>query len=198
MLHLITPLYRYNNIKIVYQTIKYQLDDYCWHLIEGSNKIGEENLDFLREDERVKFYKINTEHIWGHEQRNYFITNIGGDDNDWCYFLDDDNILTPDLVNTYHEEMHTNTDLVLFTQKKGLTDIIRLYSSVNHLSLGNCDIGSFIIRYRLMKKTIIPYIDQRNADGHYAEQIRNYNDSHEFKYYTDRYVRYNSLSLEIT
>ena len=45
MIHFITPLYRYNNIKIVYSTIKNQLDDFNWYLIEGSEKIGEESID---------------------------------------------------------------------------------------------------------------------------------------------------------
>jgi hypothetical protein len=35
MIHFITPLYRYNNIKIIYSTIKNQVDDFNWHLIEG-------------------------------------------------------------------------------------------------------------------------------------------------------------------
>ena len=47
MIHLITPLYRYNNIKIIYSTIINQISDFKWHLIEGDNHIGEESLDFL-------------------------------------------------------------------------------------------------------------------------------------------------------
>ena len=100
MIHFITPLYRYNNIEIIYSTIKHQVDDFNWHLIEGKNTIGENNFDFLKDDERVKFYKIDTLHPWGHEQRNYFITDIKCNDTDWCYFLDDDNIITWDLIST--------------------------------------------------------------------------------------------------
>jgi hypothetical protein len=197
MIHFITPLYRYNNIKIIYSTIKNQVTDFNWHLIEGSNKIGEENLDFLKKDDRVFLYKMNTEHVWGHEQRNYFITNTICDDNDWCYFLDDDNVITFDLIKTYKEEQNTKTELILFSQKKGLTEDIRLYSSPQHLSLGNCDIGSFLIRYKLIKKTLIYNTNQRNSDGHYAEQLKTFINNDNFKYYNDRFVRYNSLSLEI-
>jgi len=197
MIHFITPLYRYNNLRVIYSTIKHQVDDFNWHLIEGSNTIGEDDFSFLKEDKRVKFYKINTSHIWGHEQRNYFIQNIKCDDNDWCYFLDDDNVVTWDLVKTYNEEKETDTNLVLFTQKKGLTENIRLYSSPQHLSLGNCDIGSFMIRYNLIKKTFIYPMNERNADGHYAEQLKTFQEEYKFKYYEDRFVRYNSLSLEI-
>lgn len=197
MIHFITPLYRYNNIKIVYSTIKNQVEDFNWHLIEGSNKIGDDSLEFLILDNRVKFYKIPTKYIWGHEQRNYFISSIKCEDTDWCYFLDDDNVITWDLIKTYNEEKNSDVDLVLFSQKQGLTEKDRLWGYEDRLKLGSCDIGSFIIRYRLIKKTNIPYIEQRNADGHYAEQINQYRKNLNFKFYSDRYVRYNALSLEI-
>jgi hypothetical protein len=198
MIHFITPLYRYNNLKIVYSTIKHQIDDFTWHLIEGSNSIGEDNISFLKEDHRVKFYKINTSYVWGHEQRNYFITNINVGDNDWCYFLDDDNVITWDLICTYNEEINSNVDLVLFSQKAGLTEKIRLYGDGDHrLDLGLFDIGSCMIRYCLIKKTYIHNINNRNGDGHYALDLRSFKKDHVFKYCPDKFVRYNSLSLEI-
>lgn len=197
MIHFITPLYRYNNLKIVYSTIKNQVEDFNWHLIEGSEKIGEESIDFLLEDKRVFYYKIQTHYPWGHEQRNYFITKINCNDEDWCYFLDDDNIITWDLVNTYNEEKNSNVDLVLFSQKQGLTEKQRLYGLENMLNIGTCDIGSFLIRYKLLKKTYIHQPEYRNSDGHYAAQINGFRHQHVFKFYSERYVRYNSLSLEI-
>jgi len=68
MIHLITPLYRYNNIKIIYSTIINQISDFKWHLIEGDNHIGEESLDFLEHVDRVNRCKIKIYHQWGHEQ----------------------------------------------------------------------------------------------------------------------------------
>jgi hypothetical protein len=198
MIHFITPLYRYNNLKTIYSTIKHQVDDFNWHLIEGSNTIGEDDFSFLKEDNRVKFYKIDTSYIWGHEQRNYFITNIIVDDNDWCYFLDDDNVVTWDLISTYNEEINSEVDLVLFSQKAGLTEKIRLYGDGEYrLDLGLFDIASCMMRYRLIKKTYIHNINYRNADGHYALDIRKLKDEHIFKYCPDKFVRYNSLSLDI-
>jgi hypothetical protein len=195
MIHLITPLYRYNNIKIIYSTIINQISDFKWHLIEGDNHIGEESLDFLEHDDRVNRCKIKTYHQWGHEQRNYFITDIAGNDNDWCYFLDDDNVLTHDLVETIKE--FEEYDIILLSQKKGLTEQTRLYGFEGHLKLGLSDIGSFVIKYGAIKNTLIPGIDQRNSDGHYAEQISQI-DNIKIKYCPDKYTRYNSLSLEIS
>jgi hypothetical protein len=197
MIHFITAFYRYNNLRTVYSTIKHQVDDFNWHLIEGSNKIGDDDISFLKNDERVKFYKIDTSYIWGHEQRNYFITDIKCSDNDWCYFLDDDNVITWDLIKTYIEEKNSDIDLVLFSQKQGLTEKERLWGYEDRLKLGTCDIGSFIIRYKLIKKTLIHNIELRNADGHYAEYLNQFKNEHIFKFHSKRYVRYNALSLEI-
>jgi hypothetical protein len=196
MIHFITPLYRYNNIKITYSTIINQTSDFIWHLIEGSNKIGEDSLDFLKNDHRVSRYKIDTNYIYGHEQRNYFITNINGNNDDWCYFLDDDNVITQDLIDVANEFKDSNYDVILLSQKQGLTEKQRLYGYKGNFKLGNCDIGSFLIRYSAIKKTLIPSVSERNSDGHYAEQIASLPNIN-ILYKPEKFTRYNSLSLEI-
>jgi hypothetical protein len=197
MIHFITPLYRYNNIKIIYSTIINQTTDFKWHLIEGSNNTGCDSLSFLDTDDRVIRYKMDTNYIWGHEQRNYFIYEINGNDDDWCYFLDDDNVVTNDLIVGATSNENKSFDVVVFSQKKGLTEMIRLYAHIDSFKLGGVDIGSFLIKYKTIKKTFIYPITERNADGHYAEQIKRLPDIN-INYCIDKYVRYNSLSLEIS
>lgn len=196
MIHFITPLYRYNNIKRMYINILPQISEFRWHLIEGSNSIGDDDLDFLKNDERVKFYKIETKHIWGHEQRNYFISNIPADDLDWCYFLDDDNMITGDLVDVYNTDgADPNLDIILFSQKAGMTDKIRIIATgTNNLRCGGSDIGSYLVRYRLIKNISIPYETERNGDGHFAEWLRTLVTDINFKVHVDKYVRYNVYS----
>jgi hypothetical protein len=198
MIHFITPLYRYNNLKTIYSTIKHQVEDFNWHLIEGGSTIGEDDFSFLKDDDRVKFYKIDTLYIWGHEQRNYFITNITVDDNDWCYFLDDDNVVTYDLISECENESNSDIDLILFSQKKGLTEQIRLYGLPENLKLGKCDIGSFVLRYRILKQTYNLQNPNRNSDGHFCESLNNFNSGSNFKFIRDKFVRYNALRMEIT
>ena len=199
-LHFITPLYRYNNLHIVYSTIKHQIIDFNWHLIEGSEKKGEDTIDDIIADNRVSYHKIKTNAPWGHEQRNYFITDIGANDNDWCYFLDDDTVVTHDLIETFNEERYTDTDFILLSQKKGLTEQIRLYGEECRLQNGFVDIGSFLIRWKFMKHTNIDCIFYRNGDGHYVEHLKRMKDAsgYKFRYILDRYTRYNALSLEIS
>lgn len=197
MIHFVTPLYRYNNLTTIYQTIYHQIQDFKWHLIEGSKKIGEIDLDNFLNDERIFFYKMKTNYIYGHEQRNFFIKNIKCEDDDWCYFLDDDNIVTNDLVDSINDIENSDLDVLYFSQKKGLTEQQRLWGLEGHMKLGTCDIGSFVIKYRILKKTHIPYFEHRNADGHYCEQISRI-DNLRIKYIPEKFVRYNSLSMEIS
>jgi hypothetical protein len=194
MINFITPLYRYNNLETIYKSIINHTTNFTWYLIEGTNKIGEYNLTDLINNcnNKIVYTKIITKNIWGHEQRNFFIKHIPRNDNDWCYFLDDDNTITKDLIDV-SKETEENIDLVLLSQKCGTTSDTRLYGMPGHLSLGNCDIGSFIIRYRTIKNTFIYFEDQRNADGHYCEQlaaIPNIN----IRYCLDKFTTYNALS----
>lgn len=194
MINLITPLYRYNNIKLIYENICSLTNNFTWHLIEGSNKIGDDNITELLLDKRLKYYKIDTNHIWGHEQRNYFISNIGAHDDEWCYFLDDDNFITEDLIKCLDD--HEN-DFILFSQKAGLTEQIRIYATDGRLGVGLNDIGNFLIKYKLLKQTKIYMMEYRNGDGHLGEDLKNFMKDYKFICYPDKFTRYNCLSEEI-
>ncbi len=199
MIHFITPLYRYDNIKRLYINLLHQLGgcNFNWHLIEGSNKLGNADLSEVLRDDRVKYYKIDTVYPWGHEQRNHFICNITCNDLDWCYFLDDDNMITGDLVDSYIEDdINLDLDVILFAQKAGVTDKIRIYvKNKNSLGCGSTDIGSFLIRYRLLKTLFIHFASERNGDGLLAESIKQVLPSDSaLKIYPNRYTRYNVFS----
>lgn len=198
MIHFITPLYRLNNLKIIYSTIIHQTAKFNWHLIQGTNLVGCDDIQILKNDDRVKFYTLETNFKWGHEQRNFFIKNIEVNDEDWCYFLDDDNVVTSDLINECESIPNSEIDLILFSQKKGLTDQIRLYGLPGNLKLGTCDIGSFVIKYKILKQTYTLQEPYRNSDGHYCEYLNKFNSGNNFKFISDKFVRYNALSLEIT
>jgi len=198
MIHFITPLYRKNYLEIIYSSIVNQVEDFNWHLIEGSKTIGCSEFDFIEKDQRIKKNKIGTHYVWGHEQRNYFIQNIGCPDSDFCYFLDDDNIVTSDLIEIYQREKDSDVDLILFAQKAGLTDKIRLYAiSLDDLRLGRSDIGSFLVRYSLLKKVYIAHLSSRNADGHLANALGEFKNDYNMIVESGKYVRYNSLSMNI-
>lgn len=195
MLHLITPLYRYNNVEATYSSIIHQVKNFQWHLIEGSEKAPSiTDISEILSDDRVFYYKIKTSHQWGHEQRNYFIKKIPSEESDWCFFLDDDTVLTGDLADSVHSPDSKNFDVIVFAQKKGMTEKVRLYG--NSLGLGTADIGSFLVKSKILK-TLLIEPTQRNSDGHLAAAIQGIKNI-KIQYNTDKFTRYNALSLEIT
>lgn len=196
MIHFVTPLYRYSNIPIIYSTLIHQVAEFQWHLIEGSNKVQDTDLTTVLQDERVHYVKIKTHYPWGHEQRNYFLTDIQAPDNDWCYFLDDDNVVTSDLVEIAAEYLDRDVDIILLSQKAGLTEKTRLYGFEGRLRLGLCDIGSFLVRIYQARCCDLK-IEWRNSDGHYAECLQARIPSSKQVYLPEKFVRYNALSLEI-
>lgn len=193
MINLITPLYRTDNIPLIYQNILSLTNDFKWFLIEGSNKIGSYDISELLKDNRVYYSKIESNYDWGYEQRNHFITGNTVSDDEWCYFLDDDNLITSDLIS----ELNDDSDFILFPQKAGLTEQIRLWSSENNLGLGLNDMGNFLIKYRLLKNHIIAHIYERNGDGHFGEEMKRQINKYNFKFVQDKYTRYNCLSDRI-
>jgi hypothetical protein len=194
MINIITPLYRYDNVPLLYDNITSLTNDFKWHLIEGSNKVGSYDISEILKDNRVKYYKIETRFVWGHEQRNYFVTDIKANDNEWCYFLDDDNFLTEDLVSELGDD---KSDFILFSQKAGLTEQIRLWGSPGRIGLGLNDIGNFLIKYNFLKHHPIYHLSERNGDGHFGDDIKQYIDQYKFKFLEDKFTRYNCLSKEI-
>jgi len=194
MINIITPLYRYDNVPLLYDNITSLTNNFKWYLIEGSNKVGSYDISEILKDNRVKYYKIETKFVWGHEQRNYFVTDIKANDNEWCYFLDDDNFLTEDLVSELGDD---KSDFILFSQKAGLTEQIRLWGSPGRIGLGLNDIGNFIIKYNFLKHHPIYHLSERNGDGHFGDDIKQYIDQYKFKFLEDKFTRYNCLSKEI-
>ena len=59
MLHIITPLYRFENLEQIYNSILIN-DDITWH-ISKSNRREELNNDFIKTDKRIKIYNCDCE-----------------------------------------------------------------------------------------------------------------------------------------
>ena len=87
MLHIITPLYRFNLLEQIYNSILMN-DDIIWH-ISKSNKREELDYDFLKKDKRIKLYNIDCDDNEIYKKRNVVFDNIK--DGYFC-FLDDDTI----------------------------------------------------------------------------------------------------------
>ena len=93
MLHIITPLYRFELIEKVYSSIPIN-EDILWH-ISYSSKRELPNLPFLTNNKQIRLYTVDCEDNDTPSKRNEILKQIK--DGYFC-FLDDD--------TTFHENMY--------------------------------------------------------------------------------------------
>ncbi len=92
MLHIITPLYRFENLETTYNSILMN-EDITWH-ISKSNQREDIVLDFIKNDNRVKVYNVNCTDEEAFKKRQHVLEKL---DSGYFCFLDDDTI--------FHENM---------------------------------------------------------------------------------------------
>ena len=102
-LTIITPCCRPNNLKKIIESLDFDFIDE-WIIVYDQNKIPE-NLNLFKSHTHYKkikefIYKTDNDG-WGNSQRNYGIESIQNKDA-YVYFLDDDNIIHPNLYTFLH------------------------------------------------------------------------------------------------
>lgn len=198
-LHLVTPGFRPH---FILRQLKYLCEysdcDFIWHIIMDS-KISldiTQDDNFLKIKDKIKVYSIDTIYTFGFEQRNYFTETLSlqYNDNDWMYFLDDDNLPSPDVFDCwlkYRTEFEKN--FVLMSQIRFYNPNKRLYGRIGHASLGKVDIGNFICRLKIIKGRQMNS-QLYNYDGHLVEELKKeYGDS--FAYEEAYVALYNVLHI---
>jgi hypothetical protein len=93
---IITPSYRIDNLNQIKQSINFEYVDE-WIIVYDGNKI-ETNPYIFKENEKNNEYMYKCSGICCNGQRNYALTKITNE-NTLLYYLDDDNIIHPDLYN---------------------------------------------------------------------------------------------------
>ena len=93
---IITPSYGIDNLNKIKQSINFEYVDE-WIIVCDGNKI-QTNPYIFKENEKIKEYIHKCTGISGNGQRNYALTKITNE-NTLLYYLDDDNIIHPDLYN---------------------------------------------------------------------------------------------------
>lgn len=177
LLHLITPGYRPDSIqKILTDLTYYKEYPFIWHLIMD-NKISInietfKNYDLIKNN--LKLYSVLTNFNYGFEQRRYFCNEISSNynSNDWGYFLDDDNLITPDIFTAFNlHSKDSNAKVVMLSQiRYGCPNLKRLYGRKGHTKVNFVDIGSFIFKLDVVKDISIN-VSNYAEDGNIVEQL---------------------------
>ena len=98
MLHIVTPLFRYDLLEQVYRSIPAH-DDIVWHVAKTSRRPTPE-YSFLRSDRRIRLYEIDCADSDIVTKRNEMFAHI---DDGYFFLLDDDTICLEEMYRVYRE-----------------------------------------------------------------------------------------------
>jgi predicted O-methyltransferase YrrM len=169
---IITPSYRTNNLLTIYNSINFDYVDE-WIIVYDGSKIQDNPYIFKNyNNDKIKEYLYRGEGISGNPQRNYALSKIDNP-NALLYYLDDDNIIHPNLYKLL--SIIDNTKLYTFNQITSNKNV-----NGNNIFIGGIDTAMILIPYNLCKD-IRWIFDKYEADGYYIMECYKQNkDKHIF------------------
>jgi hypothetical protein len=135
MLHIITPLYRYDFLPNLYQSI-FDESDIIWH-ISKSNLRESLDFEFLKNNPNIKIYNVECEDSDTTSKRNAALSQIK--DGYFC-FLDDDTLFHENMYYKYLELSENNFKGMLIGEQidtDGELRLIASYPVYRHIDTGN-------------------------------------------------------------
>jgi predicted O-methyltransferase YrrM len=175
-LTIITPSYRINNLLEIKKSINFEYIEEWIIVYDGSKIIDNPNLFENQENNKIKEYVHNSEGISGNPQRNYALTKITNP-NTLLYFLDDDNIIHPNLYKLMN--VIDNNKLYTFNQYNRIKG--------DNINIEKIDTAMVIIPYNLCKN-VTWILDKYQADGYYIKEC--YDKSKNIHIYIDNDLCY--------
>jgi hypothetical protein len=165
--NLVTPCSRPDNLIHIYNSIlnqKVPINNIIWWIVFDLEKAP---FDVIKKfpDVEVRSF-VYQEHSFGNAQRNFAIRRIKSG---WVYFVDDDNIIHPDFLDTI---ISINYSGVIVDQvfKNGGR---RFAASPGGTRCGAIDTAQFIVQRSMIDVEWI--LHRYDADGAFIEDIHNRN-----------------------
>lgn len=138
----------------------------------------------------------------GHAHRNFFIDyyrkefNADGErQNDWAYFLDDDNLLHPDFIDTVTGHLVSQKCAGIFHQDL-ITGERRLNADLDNVRVCHIDMAQYVINVSRLPHEIRFIEDDYCADGHFIEALFKHVQKAEFFIIDAVLSYYNALKPE--
>ena len=119
MLHIMTPLYRYDLLEKIYQTIP-KHEDITWHIAKTNHREKLTN-DFVYNDSRIKLYELDCLDADVVMKRNAVFKNIK---DGFFYLLDDDTIFLEATYKVYKEYSNAGFEGMIVGQNNVMKNII--------------------------------------------------------------------------
>lgn len=124
ILHIITPIYRFENLEKIYNSILIN-DDIVWHISKSFKRIDFDNSLFSK-DKRVRIYNVICEDNDTTSKRNEVLNTIN---NGYFCFLDDDTIFHENMYIKYLECKENNFRGMLIGEQLDNKGKLRLIAS---------------------------------------------------------------------
>ena len=146
-LTIITPSYRVNNLKKIKESLNFDYID-RWIIVYDGSKVNNQN---LFTDNKISEFVYTGDGIDGNPQRNYALSQITNDDT-YIYFLDDDNLIHPNLYKLLdvveHDTFYTFDQSNFFIPDyNSLNNVMR----GNNIQVGKIDTAMMLCHYSLVK-----------------------------------------------
>ena len=181
---LITPSIRPENLLKIMDSIRFEYIN-KWIIVYDGSKIVENPKLFINNKIEEHIYKGDG--ISGNPQRNYALDLLKDTDTDtYLYYLDDDNIIHPELYNL----LDNIEDDKMYTFDQQRPDNIFPFKTLlkgNDITLFNIDTAMMLIDYNLCKD-IRWVADKYNADGLYITEC--YTKNKDKWIYVDKLMAY--------
>jgi len=149
MLHIITPLYRFNLIEKVYGSI-FRNDNITWH-ISYSTKRELPDLPFLKNNSQIKIYPVDCEDSDTTSKRNAILSKIKYG---YFCFLDDDTIFHENMYIKYLECLEHNFRGMLVGEQIDKYGKIRIIASKPLFYF--IDTGNVISHHKCLEQCVWP------------------------------------------
>lgn len=188
MLKIVTPLSRPENLVAIFNSIVWQFRGPAdvhkklqWDIVMDASVFSNGDKAKLI----YQFQQLTEEYHWlrmlhspiensyvGHSHRNYYLDNYA-EESDHIYFLDDDTLLHPDFYSTLMEKQYfTPENMAILFDQENATGQIRLNADPNKISVGNIDMGMYVINNKFTEGLRFEE-DNYCADGVFIEKFLN-------------------------
>jgi hypothetical protein len=159
MLNIVTALYRFENLETIYNSILIN-EDITWH-ISKSNKREDIDLEFIKNDKRVRLYNVDCEDTDEVSKINYALSKIN---NGYFCILDDDTLLHENMYIKYKECEENNFKGMLIGEQINPDGRLRLIASPPKFNF--IDTGNVLSHYECLKECKKPnfYLEGVNRE----------------------------------
>ena len=158
MLHIITPLYRFDLLPQVYESIPKE-DDIIWH-ISVSTKREPIPYNFIYKNDKIKLYYVDCLDNDTSKKRNEIFSKLT--DGYFC-FLDDDTIFHENMYKLYLEKQNENFVGMVVGNQVNKHNKPRLNGKIPRLN--GIDTGNVLCHTSCLEQVSWPRIEVKARDG---------------------------------